>query len=96
MVEIKEFIKPEMLVIIPALYFIGMWLKKSAFVDKYIPLALGGIGVILAAMWVLGTSTLGSMQAIFLAFFTAIVQGVLCAGLSVYVDQLFKQAKKGE
>ena len=30
------------------------------------------------------------------AIFTAIVQGVLVAGVSVYVNQIVKQAKKGE
>lgn len=95
MENIMEFIKPELLVLIPALYFIGWMLKRSqAFADKYIPAVLGLIGIALAALWVVGTSTLDSTQAILLAVFTAIVQGVIVAGLSVYANQLYKQLAK--
>lgn len=92
---LKEFIRPELLVLIPVLYFIGMGLKSAeAFTDKHIPLALGAVGVVLAALWVVATSTIASPQDGALAVFTAIVQGVLVAGASVYIDQLIKQAKK--
>lgn len=92
---LKEFIRPELLVLIPVLYFIGMGLKSAeAFTDKHIPLALGAVGVALAALWVVATSTIASPQDGALAVFTAIVQGVLVAGASVYINQLIKQAKK--
>ena len=92
---LKEFIRPELLVLIPVLYFIGMGLKQAqTFADKYIPLALGGFGVALAALWVVATSTIASPQDGALAVFTAIVQGVLVAGCAVYVNQLKKQAQK--
>ena len=92
---LKEFIRPELLVLIPVLYFIGVALKSAqAFADKHIPLALGAVGVALAALWVVATSTIASPQDGALAVFTAIVQGVLVAGASVYIDQLIKQAKK--
>lgn len=92
---LKEFIRPELLVLIPVLYFVGMGLKSAqAFADKHIPIALGAVGVALAALWVVATSTIASPQDGALAVFTAIVQGVLVAGASVYIDQLIKQAKK--
>ena len=92
---LKEFIRPELLVLIPVLYFIGMWLKSAeAFADKHIPLALGAVGVALAALWVVATSTIASPQDGALAVFTAIVQGVLVAGASVYINQLIRQAQK--
>lgn len=92
---LKEFIRPELLVLIPVLYFIGVALKSAqAFADKHIPLALGAVGVALAALWVVATSIITGPQDGALAVFTAIVQGVLVAGASVYIDQLIKQAKK--
>ena len=92
---LKEFIRPELLVLIPVLYFIGIGLKSAeAFADKHIPLALGAVGVALAALWVAATSTIASPQDGALAVFTAIVQGVLVAGASVYINQLIKQAQK--
>ena len=92
---LKEFIRPELLVLIPVLYCIGMGLKRAeAFADKHIPLALGAVGVALAALWVVATSTIASPQDGALAVFTAIVQGVLVAGASVYINQLIKQSQK--
>lgn len=92
---LKEFIRPELLVLIPVLYCIGAGLKKAqAFADKHIPIALGTVGIALAALWVVATSTIASPQDGALAVFTAIVQGVLVAGASVYVNQVIKQARK--
>lgn len=97
MENIMQFIKPELLVLIPALYFIGWMLKKSqAFADKYIPITLGLIGIALCALWVAGTSTMDTPQAVLLAVFTAIVQGVIVAGLSVYANQIYKQLSKAD
>lgn len=92
---LKEFIRPELLVLIPVLYCIGVALKSAqAFADKHIPFALGAVGVALAALWVVATSTIASPQDGALAVFTAIVQGVLVAGASVYINQLIKQSQK--
>lgn len=92
---LKEFVRPELLALIPVLYFIGMWLKRAqTFADKYIPLALGGLGIALSALWVVATSPITGLQAAALAVFTAIVQGVLVAGCAVYIDQIKKQSAK--
>lgn len=94
---LKEFVKPELLVLAPVLYILGRGLKSAAaFADKYIPLALGAVGVCMAALWVAATSTITGPQSAALAVFTALVQGVLAAGASVYANQIVKQAKKGE
>lgn len=93
MEQIMNYIRPELLVLVPVLYFVGAGLKKAAFfADRYIPLALGACGVLLAVVYVLATSAMNGWQDVLLAAFTAITQGVLCAGCSVYVNQLVKQA----
>ena len=86
---LKEFIRPELLLIVP-----GMALKASALNDKFIPWILGGAGVILCAAYLFGTSTLHGWQETLLAIFTAVTQGILLARASVYVNQLAKQSKK--
>ena len=97
MEQILNYIQPELIVVAVVLYFVGMGLKQAQAVkDKYIPLILGGIGIILCAVWVLATCSLRSGQEIAMAVFTAIVQGVLVAGLSTYVNQIVKQAGKEE
>ena len=97
MEQIMNYIKPELIVAAVALYFIGMWLKQAAFIkNKYIPLIIGVIAVLLCSIWVLATCTLSTGQDVALAVFTAIVQGILVAGLSKYVNQFIKQMKKDE
>lgn len=92
-----NYVQPELIVVALVLYFIGMGLKKAEAVpDKYIPLILGGIGVVLCAIWVLATCPLDSGQNIAMAIFTAIIQGILVAGLSTYVNQIIKQVQKTE
>lgn len=97
MEQIMNYVKPELIVVAVVLYFVGMGLKKAEAVpDKYIPLILGGIGIVLCALWVLAAGPLTSGSEILMAVFTAIVQGILVAGLSTYVNQIMKQAQKIE
>lgn len=97
MEQIMNYVKPELLVLAVVLYFIGMWIKKAESIsDKYIPIALGLIGIALASIYVIATANLGTRQEIAMAVFTAIVQGILVAGLSTYVNQIFKQIAKDE
>lgn len=92
---LMNYIKPELLLIIPVLYIIGKAIKQSqAINDKYIPLLLGLCGILLSTFYVLSVTSLMSWQDTFAALFTAITQGILCAGMSVYVNQLVKQAGK--
>lgn len=90
----QEFIKPEILVLIPVLYFIGMAIKKSAIKDTLIPFILGVVGILLAGIYVFATEEINGSQAVATAVFTAITQGVLVAAASVYTNQLIKQAQK--
>jgi len=53
---LKNFIKPELLILIPVLYFIGVAIKNTLLIkDKFIPLTLGLVGVALAVLWILAT-----------------------------------------
>lgn len=92
----REFIKPELLILIPVLYIIGIGLKKSKLSDTLIPLVLGGIAVILSTAWVIATSDISTLNNIAYALFIAVTQGILSAGASVYVNQLYVQSKKKE
>ena len=91
---LKNFIKPELLILIPVLYFIGVAIKNTLLIkDKFIPLTLGLVGVALAVLWILATE---GTDNIYMAVFVAITQGFLCAGASVYINQIIKQSKKTE
>ena len=84
--QVFEYIDPELIVVAVMLYFVGSAMKKSSLVkDKYIPLILGVVGILVCAVWVIAT-----------AIFTAVVQGTIAAGLSTYVNQIIKQGNKDQ
>ena len=97
MEQIVNYVKPELIVVAIALYFVGMALKQAQAVkDKYIPLILGVISIAICAIYVTATCTCNTGQDIAMAIFTAITQGILVAGLSTYVNQIIKQTNKDE
>lgn len=92
----EEYIKTELLILIPVLYIVGIGLKKSRLPDKWIPAILGLASITLSATFVLASSEISTLAEVAQAFFTAVTQGVLAAGASVYVNQLCVQSKKEE
>ena len=90
--ELYEYIRPELLILIPVMYLIGAAIKKSRIKDNYIPLILGCISVLLCTVWVLANSELNGVN----GFFTALTQGILIAGASVYLNQIIKQHGKSD
>lgn len=95
--QIMEYVKPELVIVAVALYILGMFLKQTTMVlDKYIPVILGVVGIVLCAIWVFATTSVSSPQDIALAIFTAVIQGILVAGASTYVNQIVKQSGKDE
>lgn len=94
---LKEYIKPELLVVAIVLYFIGIGLKNTELIkDKYIPIILGILGVFISAIYIIATSTIANYQEVLTVIFTSIVQGILVAGASVYINQVIKQSQKEE
>ena len=97
MEQLTNYVIPELIVVAIALYFVGMALKQAQAVkDKYIPLILGGVSIVICAIYVFATCTCSSGQDIAMAIFTAVTQGILIAGLSTYVNQIVKQTNKDE
>ena len=92
--DFQEYIKPELLILIPVLYLIGIAIKKSNLADKYIPFILGIVSVLLSGLYLFATEPISGGQAIATAIFTALTQGILIAGASVYANELVKQAGK--
>lgn len=91
---LKELIKPELIVLIPVLYLVGVALKKSAVQDRHIPWLLGVCGIVLSTVYLAATADVTGWQGGLMLVFSGITQGVLAAGASVYVNQVIKQASK--
>lgn len=92
---INEFIKPELLILIPVLYIIGEFLKTKCNIIKncYIPLTLVLISTALSTLWILSISTITTYQGLFASLFTSITQGVLIAGATVLSYEIIKNTK---
>lgn len=89
---IESYILPELAILIPVLYGLGMILKSSEMVkDKMIPMILGLTGILLASLYEVSAIGLSSD-----AIFAGITQGIICTCASVYVNQLYRQTKKAE
>lgn len=84
------YIKPELLVLVIALYALGMVIKASEKVkDKYIPGVITFAGIVLCSLYI------GAMEGFtLLGIYSGIVQGILVAAAAVYTNQLIKQSKK--
>ena len=79
--QLKNFIKPELLILIPVLYWIGYAVKRSKVADEWIPWIIGVTGIVLSGLYVCGTESLT-----LLSVFTSVTQGILCAWASVFVN----------
>lgn len=91
----KEFIRPELLVLIPVLYIIGVGFKKTSMLkDNLIPIALGVVSILLTSLYIFATTDIAGAKDIVMAIFTALTQGILLAGASVYANQIYKQLQK--
>lgn len=89
---IEQYISPELVVLIPVLFLVGMALKRfEGLADRYIPFALGGFAIMLAMIYEF--STVGVSWT---AVYISMIQGILCAGASVYAHQAYKQLVKEE
>lgn len=91
---VKEYISPELLILVPVMYFIGLGIKKSKLKDNLIPLLLGIVSVLLTGLYLFATMDYNSVKEVMLVIFSTLTQGVIIAALSVYFNQLYKQLKK--
>jgi hypothetical protein len=91
-----DYIRGELLLLIPVLNILGKILKDSLKVkSEMIPLYLGIAGVVFSTIWVLATTpTFGGWRDVLMAVFVAVTQGLLCAGAAVYGNQILKQERK--
>lgn len=84
MENLLTFIPEQLLILIAAIYVLGIFLKKIEMVkDKYITIIL--------MMFALGFSMILSEPSA-----SAFLQGILCWGVSIGINQTAKQLSKGE
>ena len=93
--EITDYIKPELIVVALALYFLDMALRKSSVIqEKYILFITGLAGILICSLYVFATCECGGPRDVAMAAFTAVTQGIVVAGVSTYVKQIIGQIGK--
>jgi hypothetical protein len=90
--EAANLINPELLVLVPVLYAVGAYIKSGlkSVNNKHIPLILGVLGIGLSAFYVLGVNG-NEYENLYLAIWTIVIQGILCAATAVYGNQVWRQ-----
>ncbi len=95
--EFNDYIEAELYILVPVLYAVGSILKKSSAVkDRWIPIILGALGIILAIVYKIGIYSPYGIREMLPILYAGFTQGVLCAAGSVYTNNIVKQMKKGK
>lgn len=81
--DLLVFLDESFLILVPILYILGEFIKRTALKDKYIPTALTLVSIGLSI-------SIGGFSS------KSVVQGILATGLAVLGNQYLKQLKKDE
>lgn len=92
--DIMSFIPSNLLIVIVAIYVVGVFLKKIEMIkDKYITILLMLFGITFAVLLsIINAKYKVSLEVIV----NGLLQGILCWGVSVGVNQTVKQLVKQE
>lgn len=94
MENLMTFIPENLLILIAAIYVFGIWLKKIETVkDNYITVILMLFAITFAVLLNLINS---QYKVMYEAVVNAILQGILCWGVAVGLNQTYKQLNKSE
>ena len=90
---IVDYIKPELLILIPTLWLLGEIVKNTSE-KTLIPLIVGISGVCLAGLYIFSLLPSFNIRCVLSAMFASLTQGLLCAGGSVYAHEIAKNIRK--
>lgn len=93
MQDLLSFIPQHLLILIVATYVVGVFLKRSSFKDNHITIALMLFCITFSFLL---TIINAEYKRLFDAAVNSFLQGILCWGVSVGLNQTYKQLKKEE
>jgi hypothetical protein len=91
--QILSFISPALIILVAAVYCLGIFLKSSQVKDKYIPLILLVSSIVLTIAYMALIQGVGFNPTVII---DGLIQGILIASVAVYGNQVLKQVKKDE
>ena len=83
---------PELSVLIPLLWLCGRGLKKSRFPDEFIPVTLGGLGILFTGLYLLSQGVPTDLAGLSDWLYKSFTQGLISASGSVYAQNIIKQS----
>lgn len=89
---IYDSLLPELSILIPLLWICGKGLKRSRFPDKFIPIALGGLGILFSGLYLLSQSVPTDLASLSDWLYKSFTQGLISAAGSVYAQNIIKQS----
>lgn len=92
--DIKNLINPELFILVPIMWILGNFVKKTEISTKKIPLIILIISIILSLLYVLTPTFPISGQMWYNTVINGIGQGILIAGVTVFGNELGKSFKK--
>lgn len=92
---VQSYMEPRIYALAIAIYIVGIGLKKWRLInDRFIPLILSGISMIFVALAVISSNTFADFHEVCGAIVTIFIQGVICAAIAVYANQIVRQLQK--
>ncbi len=83
--ELYEWIQPELLILIPVLYLISLATSRYRKISRNRPLFIELTAILLTGLYFYGTHDFGEVQQILQNTYGAITQGILLAGISLFL-----------
>ncbi len=97
MENILSYILESYILLVPVLYILGTFMKKSEKIkDNYIPAILCAVGIVLALLITVSTADFSTWQTSLGEIVKGIIQGILVTGGAVLGSQLVIQSRKAK
>lgn len=87
---LNQYIRSELMVLVPVLYFVIKILKKSRVNDRYIPLLTCTLSVALSGIYTFSMVCGFTLHSVLLSVFSSITQGIILAGCALFSAVLVK------
>ena len=72
--NIQDYIRPELLILVPVCWGIGLMLKSTPLSNQWIPLILALCSILLSGLYVYASAT----ETLAMGVFVGVTQGMLC------------------
>lgn len=81
---LNQYVRSELLVVVPVLYILARILSSSKVANRKIPIILLLVSVTLAGIYTFAVVPVNDFKTVLMAVFSSLIQGVLLSGSAVF------------